>query len=482
MAGIISYGAYIPFARMEREVFYKFWGGFAMPGERAVACFDEDSLTMAMESAIDCMQGTDPKTVDGLFFATTTSPYKQRLCSSIMAVALDMRQDIRTMDITGSLRAGTTAIAAALDAIKAGSVRRTLVATGETIMGEPGSIYEQAFGDGGAALLLGDKGVIASIEGSYCISDDFAGTWRADGDKFLRTWEDRMVLDRGYSDILPQAISGLMKKYNLAPSDISKIVYDAPHDLRRHSAVASTLRFEASRVQDPMFLNVGNTGCSLAMMMLVAALEEAKAGDKIIFASYGNGADAFLLQVTPEIERVRDRRGIKNHLASKRMIDNYATYMKWRKLVALESRGAGFHATTSISVQRREHKVILGLWGVKCKVCGTPQYNVDNAAGGTTPARICVKCQAKDQFEDYKFAGRRAKIFSFTQDNLADHPDPPLTIAVVDFDGGGRALFEMTDRDPEKVAVGIPTELAFRKVSFEGGVPNYFWKARTIRC
>lgn len=28
MVGIISYGAYIPFARMQREIFYKFWGGF----------------------------------------------------------------------------------------------------------------------------------------------------------------------------------------------------------------------------------------------------------------------------------------------------------------------------------------------------------------------------------------------------------------------------------------------------------------------
>jgi hydroxymethylglutaryl-CoA synthase len=480
MPGVISYGAYIPYARMGRDACYKFWGGFPMPGEKAVASFDEDSVTMAMESAIDCMKGIEPKTVDGLFFATTTSPYKQRLCSSIMGMALDMRDDIRTMDVTGALRAGTTAMSAALDAIKASSMRRVLVATGETIMAEPGSIFEAAFGDGGAALLLGDEGIIASIEGSYHISDEFAGTWRADGDQYLRLWEDRMAMDRGYSESLPQAISGLMKKCNLAPKDISKVVYDAPHDLRRHFRVASMLKFELAQVQDAMFLNVGNTGCALAMMMLVAALEEAKAGDKIIFASYGNGADAFLLEVTPEIEKVGDRRGIKKHLASKRMIDTYGTYVKWRKLVAVgQSRSAGFHGVTSISAQRRERNIILGLWGVRCKVCGTPQYS---QGASTTPIRICVKCQAKDQFEDYKFADKKGKIFSFTQDNLIDHLDPPLTLTVVDFEGGGRALFEMTDRDPQGVVVGMPVELTFRKISVEGGVHNYFWKTRPVRC
>ena len=113
MVGIRSYGAYIPLGRMERDVFYRFWGGFPIPGERAVASFDEDSVTMATEAAIDCMRGLDPQLVDGLFFATTTSPYKQKLCSSIMAMALNMRDDIRTMDVTGALRAGNTAVAAA---------------------------------------------------------------------------------------------------------------------------------------------------------------------------------------------------------------------------------------------------------------------------------------------------------------------------------------------------------------------------------
>ena len=484
MVGITSYGAYIPLHRIERDAFYKEWGGMPIPGERSMATFDEDSVTIAMESAIDCMKGLDPKKVDGLFFATTTSPYKEKLIASIMATALDMRRDVRTMDVTGTLRVGTTAMAAAIDAIKAGSAKSILVTTGETRMGAPAGDFEQSVGDGGAALLLGDNKVIASIEGSYSVSDEFSGMWRADGDAFIRAWEDRMVYDQGYSAVLPEAISGLMKKYNLSPGDFAKIVYDAPLDVRRHARVAGGLKFDAAQVQDPMFMNVGNTGAALAMMMLVAALEEAKPGDKILFASYGNGADAFYLQVTPEIKKVKDRRGIKNHLASKRVLNNYGTYLRWRKLVTLERARRPEQAATSIVAQWRDRRIILGLWGVKCKACGYPQYSQGGGLGGATPIRICVKCQAKDQFEDYCFHDKKAKIFSFTHDNLADSADPPATVTVVDFEGGGRAVFDMTDRDPEEVAVGVPVEMTFRKLFHDParGIHNYFWKTRPIRC
>ena len=44
----------------------------------------------------------------------------------------------------------------------------------------------------------------------------------------------------------------------------------------------------------------------------MVALEEAKAGDRILVASRSSGCDAFLLSVTEEIERVRGkRRGAK---------------------------------------------------------------------------------------------------------------------------------------------------------------------------
>lgn len=487
MVGITSYGAYIPLHRLDRSEFFRAWGGIfgmSIPGEKAVANFDEDSVTMAVESAIDCLNGTNPGKVDGLYFATTTSPYKDRLCASMIATVLDLRRDARTMDVTGSLRAGATAIVSALDAIKAGSARNMLVTAADTILAAPAGDFEQAYGDGGAALLLGNEGVIASVEGSYSVSDEFSGMWRTAEDTFIRSWEDRMVLDEGYSSIMPEAISGVMKQCGLTSKDFTKLVCDSPLDVRRHTKLAKELGFDPSLVQDPMFLTVGNTGCALSMMMLVAALEESRPGDRILFASYGNGANAFVLQVTPEIEKIGHRRGIKNHLASSKPAKNYETYLRWRKLVTVERARRPELGPTTVAGVWRDRRLILGLWGKKCTACGTPQIIQGATMGMGTPTRVCVNCQAKDQFEDYKFADKKATVFTFTHDNLADTADPPAVITTVDFEGGGRAIFDMTDRDPTEVSMGMPVEMTFRKLYYDAprGIHNYFWKTRPVRC
>jgi len=70
--------------------------------------------------------------------------------------------------------------------------------------------------------------------------------------------------------------------------------------------------------------------------MLVAALDEAKPHDRILLASYGNGADVFLLEVTDAIEKVKNRGTFAKQLNTKAMIYNYSSYLKWRDLVPIE--------------------------------------------------------------------------------------------------------------------------------------------------
>ena len=480
MIGITSYGAYIPWNRIERQQLAKAWGGLGV-GEKAIAYYDEDSVTMAVEAAIDCLRGLDADKVDGLYFATTSSPYKEKACTPSMALALHLRRDIRTADINTSLRAGTTAINLALDTVKAGRARNILIAAADTRLGAPGGVLEQVLGDGGAAFLLGKENVIAEIEDTYSVSDDLAGTWRSEKDTFVRSWEERMVLDEGYSKLLPEAMSGLMKKCGLSPKDFAKVVFDPPGDIRRHGRVAASLGFQPDQVQDcqSLFLKVGITGCAMAPMMLVSALESAKPGDRILFAGSGDGADAFVLRITDAITKLGERRALKEHLESKHLVDNYTTYLRWRDVLPMEAARRPEKQHIRLSAIWRERKALLGLWGVKCRRCGTPQY--DNGATTTTPIRFCAACQAQDDFDDYNFLGRKAVVFSYLQDNLAPAVDAPASVVLVDFEGGGRAFFDLTDREPDKLDIGMPVEMTFRKVHFDRGITNYFWKARPIR-
>ena len=83
MSGIISYGAYVPYYRLSRGDIFTTWFGQVMPfpGEKAVANFDEDSCTMAVAAGIDCLADLDREEIDGLYFASTSSPYSSLTAS-----------------------------------------------------------------------------------------------------------------------------------------------------------------------------------------------------------------------------------------------------------------------------------------------------------------------------------------------------------------------------------------------------------------
>jgi len=480
MAGITSYGAYIPQQRISRKTISSATGwstsAASLPGEKAVANYDEDSLTMAVAAAIDCLDELDRGSIDSLYFATTTPPYRERQNAGIIATTLDLRSDIRTCDFSDSLKAGTGALLAAHDAVKAGSEQNVMVCASDSRLGKAGSPQEVMFGEGAAALLLGNEDVIASLEGSYSLSYDFMDQWRADGDKFNRMWEDRWIRDQAYTKFIPEAISGLLQKYGLEVGDFAKVVYPCIY-LREHGAIAKRLQLDPAQIQQEMLTTVGDTGAAHPLMMLVAALEDAKPGDKILVASYGNGSDALFFHVTDQIEKVRDRRGIKKHLESKKELTSYERYSSFRDIIPMEMGFRGEVGPSLVSMMWRERKTILALCGARCQRCGTPQYPYQ---------RVCVKpdCGAIDEMEEYRFSDKKGKLFSYTSDSLAFSASPPEMYGVVEFDGGGRFVFNITDCEPDSLRVDMPVEMSFRRkyVDNARGIHGYFWKAMPARA
>jgi 3-hydroxy-3-methylglutaryl CoA synthase/uncharacterized OB-fold protein len=462
MAGIVSYGAYVPRFRVGKET-----AGWGMPIEKPVANYDEDSITMSVAAGFDCIDNMDRDAIDGLIFATTTSPYTEKQGAASVAAAVDLGRNIMTNDITNSLRAGTLALRAALDAVAAGSAKQVMVTAADCRTGPPRSDVDQASGDGAAALLIGNEGVIANVVGSNTISEELIDLWRATGDKNVRTWEDRFVYDTGYLKILPEVVSGLLKKMNLTPKDITKAAFYGP-TARRHNDMVKKLGLDPSQVQDPLFNGIGNTGAAYALMLLVAALEGAQPGDKILLASYGDGADAFLLEVTDAIKNVKPRRAIKGYLESKRILPAMVSWQNMRA-PGVDIPGMG---TPSISARWREREQIDRLHGAKCLSCGLVQFPMQ---------RICSRCHTKDQWETVRLSDKKGKIYTFSMDMLAGGVDMPLAITIINFDGGGRGMFMLTDREVSEVYCEAPVEMSFRKLRSAGGVHNYYWKAIPVR-
>jgi len=472
MVGIKSVSAYIPVYRLNREEIGKMWKTGAIGGEKAVAGYDEDAVTMAVAAAIDCLK-PDVKDVNGLYAATTTAPYKEKQSAAIIAGAVDMNKRCYTADFGNSLRAGTIALKMAADAVASGSAESILVTASDCRIGAPGGRFEQILGDGAGALIIGSSDLLATIEGSYSVFSDFTDLWRTQGDTFIQCGEGRFMDEAGYMPVMQEAISELMKKYSLAPGDFSKIVYYAS-DNKQHNDLTKKLGFDRSLVQNPLFTEIGNTGVAASFIMLAAALEEARPGDRILFANYGDGVDTFIFRVTENIGRIRNKSIVKKRLTAKKYID-YGTYLNWRDLVPLEASSLPDRAEPSLAPRWRERKNVTALYGVKCRKCGTPQIH---PIGQT--ARVCVVCQSKDDFEAYKFSDKTGKLFTYAVDVLQPTKNPPGLNGVIDFDGGGRLICELTDYDLYKVLIGMPVEMTFRKLFQGKGIVNYFWKAKPV--
>jgi hydroxymethylglutaryl-CoA synthase len=472
MAGITSFGAYIPIYRLNREEIGKMWGGRSAGGAKAVAGYDEDTITMAVAAALDCLKRGGGG-VNGLSLATTTAPYREKMSAAIVAAVADLNEECHAADFTDSLRAGTAALKAAIDSVKAGSVKKALVVAADSRQGAAKGALEQALGDGAAALMIGAEKVIAEVEGSYSIFNDFTDIWRIEDDKFPRSAEGRFIDEVGYLPAMQSVITGLLKKYKLAVTDFATFVYYAS-DVRQHAALARRLKLEKMQVQDPLYNDIGNTGTAAGFLMLAAALEKAKPGDKILFAGYGDGADAFVLRITDEIKQFQATPVIARQLAGKIPV-SYGQYLTWRNLVPVEASTLPDRPNISLQSRWRERKMITALYGFKCKKCGTPQMVQIGQA-----TRVCVNCQTKDEFEPYKFSDKKGILFTYAIDQLMPTLNPPGVNGVVDFAGGGRMICELTDCDVNKVKVDMPVEMTYRKMFVSKGIINYFWKAKPV--
>jgi hydroxymethylglutaryl-CoA synthase len=473
MVGIVSYGAYIPYYYLMRGDLSKIWNKGQSLGERSVANFDEDSVTMSVTACNDCLTGTDPQSIDRLYFASTTAPYSEKQSASIVATTLNLRRDVFAADFSGTLRAGTDAMRAAVDAIASGSAQNVLVCASDIRIGLPLGERENSFGDGAGALLLGTGKVIANISSVYGVQNEILDVWRSDRDRFVRSWEGRFIRDAAYGETVLETASAALKKHNFTARDFSKAVFSGPN-AEFVNYVARKLGFDVeTQVQNQLYRSVGDTGTALPLMLLVSALEEAKPGSRILCVSYGDGCNLFILEVTEAIEDLRNRRGIRGHLLSRKPI-GYEKYLQWREILPTEApaRPPADQSRPSAVALWRDRKGGLSLYGVKCKHCGTPQYPVQ---------RVCYKCGTKDNFEEYPFNNRAAKLSSFSHDMLSPSMDPPTTICAVDFEGGGRIMCDMTDRDPERVRVGMPVEMTFRKLSYKADFYSYWWKCRPVR-
>ncbi|HBA34909.1 MAG TPA: hydroxymethylglutaryl-CoA synthase [Gammaproteobacteria bacterium] len=459
MPGITSYGAYVPYYRLTRKAM---GGG---KGERAIASFDEDAVSMAVEASRDA----DLSAVDTLLFATTSPPYAEKLNAAAIAAALSLPSSIRSTEIGSSSRMGLGALLMGADAAAAG--RHALVCVSDVVVGAPSGSREKGGGDAAVAFVTGpDDEAIARFVGQASATTELLDVWRLPGEKFANQWEERFgaeILGPISNDTAKRALEDA----GVQPSDLAAVVLDATNK-RDVAGIPRALGLQKEQLADMLEANVGRTGAAHAGLVLARVLDSASPGDKILVVSTCDGCDAAVLEVTDKITAGRPKRSVDRWIASARNDIPYNTYLKWREILPFEPpRRPDLDRPAAPPMQRNQHWKY-GFYGSRCTEC---------QSGYLPPQQVCLTCGSVNKMQEEAFADVPCKIKTYTFDHLAYTLQPPVVSTVVDFQGGGRLTCEMADVDPASVKIGDQLEMTSRRLYTGSGVHNYFWKARPQR-
>ncbi|MGQ9583284.1 MAG: OB-fold domain-containing protein, partial [Thermoplasmatota archaeon] len=323
---------------------------------------------------------------------------------------------------------------------------------------------EAALGDGGAAALVGRSGAVATPLAFAHAPHGIMDFWRVEGQRSIRSGDPRFGRSEAYVKYSVAASRAVMRDAGLGPGDVSRAVLPSP-DGRGHMAVARELGLSAGAVVDPMTEALGVLGSAHPLVMLAQALETSSAGERVLLSAYGDGSTAMVLEVTDAVEEFKKRR----RLAAPSTQISYMKYLTFKRLLAeREEEGRPFSSPIQMS---REEGMSVRLHGRRCRGCGTIS---------TLNLRVCPKCGLRDSYEDVKLA-KRGVVHTYTQEHYYPTPDPPVTMAVIDLEGGGRYLAQMTDASSQEVRVGMEVEIVFRRLHEGGGYHNYCWKCRPVR-
>ena len=480
MVGITGYSAYVPRLRLQRSAVAAAHAWYDPSyarkgrGERAICGWDEDAITMGVEAARGLVANGGP---EALMFASTTGPFVDRQQAGIIATALSLEGEIRTLDVTSSQRAALGALSQACSSVQGGA-REVLLVASENRRAMARSPGELAWGDGAVSVSVGADRELLQLVGGTVESVDFLDHYRGAGQEFDYDWEERWIRDEGLAKIVPATIARLLKQTGVTADAVAHFVL--PTTIGRAAAnVARRSGLAGESMVDNLAGQLGETGAAHPLLMALHALEtRVKPGDYMLVCSFANGCEALLFRATEAMSGYAAPQSVGAALAARQPEDNYLKYLSYNDLISIDEgkRGEAAEYQTSLSTAYRNRDMLLGLVGGRCTQCGTLQF---------PRARVCVnpQCRATDTQEPYSFRDEPARVASWSADYLAFTPNPPSHYGMIDFENGGRLMTDFTDVEVGEIDVGMQVEMRFRIKSVDRarGLPRYFWKAVPLR-
>lgn len=475
---IEAVGAYAPEFRIPATAFQDAWGQFHAAGvkEKSVADADEDALTMASEAASRALDaaGRDGEDVAFLAFASTTPPLAEEDLTARLGGMLNVSGDATRHLFTGSTRAGTRALDAALSAGPWGTDESSnvgLVVASDCPRGEPDSAEDHAAGAGAAAFVLSGSEEGAEVVQRAEYASEYPGTrFRQSGDDSVEGLGVTSYDRQAFSETLGNAV----EQVELDSEALDSAAVQAPDGKLPYRA-AGALGVGTDAIQRGVTVHkLGDTGAASVPLGLAESL--ARGDESVLAAAYGSGAGADVMLVE------NDGTEIPSSLALDGDTEvNYAEYLRKRGEVTSGSPSGG-GAYVSVPSWRRTLNQRYRLLAGECPDCGALNF---------PPEGACNSCKTLvDEYADVRLTGT-GTVEAATR--ISQGGAPPefaeqqaqsgdFGVAVVALDGpDGRSVSipaQVVDSGAKSLEIGDEVETTIRRIYTQEGVTRYGFKVR----
>lgn len=468
MRGIIGFGTYVPYYRLDGSAIAAALGGGGGRGSRSVAGFDEDATTMGVEAARAMFASAELPRPQTITFATTTPPYLDKTNANAIHAALNMPSDVFASDAAGSPRSTFGALQSALE-----GRRLSLLVSADVRTGRPQSADEAAHGDAGVALLIGDDDdapVLAEPLGGASATAEFLDRWRLPAWNYSRVWEERFG-ESVYLPLVTEAATAGFKDSNLSEDDVDIAIITGLHARAVRGAATAAGLTDTPIAADPA-PEIGNSGGPHPLVVLASVLDDAKPGQVIMVINLADGCDVMFLRTTDAIASWSSQRPVADQIAAGNHELDYNKFLTWRGFLDREPPRRPDPVPPAAPPSYRFDSWKFGFVGSRDRESGAVHL---------PPQRVSVKGGNVDDMEMVPMADVPATVATFTVDRLAYSLSPPTIGVVVDFDGGGRFTCQLADANADEVAIGMRVQMTFRRIGTANGIHNYFWKAKPVR-
>lgn len=430
-------------------------------GIRALAGWDEDPLTMAVEAARDLAGPT----LSSVRFASTSAYFTDRSQAALIVDALALPRTVRTSDMANARRAGTSAL---LDCLL-GSDESVVVAA-EKRPTRPGSAAQLAYGDGAAAVRVSGDGA-ARLIGHASITHDFVDRYTSRDHPTPYVYEERFVRDVAVSKLIVPAVRDACAAAGLTPEAIDHVACAEPVG-GCWKAAARVLKCDAPDHCARLVSSAGDLGAAHPLYGLGLALGAAQPGERVLVIGFGSGVDALIFEVR---EAVPGAEALVSALGEGRLLSSYSRFLSLSGNLELDwGMRSEFAQKAQATVLERVGRNMIGFVGGRDSA-GSVQF--PKSAIPVNPG-----LSAPEGMEDVRLANEGARVVSITADRLNFTPDPPFDFGLAQFDNGARVLMEFTDRPEGGFAVGdrVCMRLRIKSENKSLGMRTYFWKAAPV--